>query len=187
MQVILRFSFFLLLLFSFSQAKAQGEAPVSLNWGGDYKGPNNSAATKIIGLTPGGFYVLRQKIVRNAGAKPRAWVEYYTRDMKLKRSEELDLKYKGKQRDFEDVILLGNELYLITSFNNSAKKQNFLFKQKISSKSLRVSSRLELIGQTEAKNKEVEGGFAFNISKELEKLPKSINVLIKNTALNLKE
>jgi hypothetical protein len=145
-------------------------APATLNWGDDYNEPNGTAATKIIGTTGEGFYVLRQRILNNPNAKPRAWVEYFTRDMKLKRSEEMELKYKGKQRDFEEVVLLNGRLYLLTSFNNTAKKRNYLFKQELSDRTLIPSKNLEMICETEAKNKEVEGTFDFKISKDSSKL-----------------
>ncbi len=145
-------------------------APATLNWGDEYNEPSGTTATKIIGTTAEGFYVLRQKILNNPNAKPRAWVEFFTRDMKLKRSEEMELKYKGKQRDFEEVVLLNGRLYLLTSFNNTAKKRNFLFKQELSDKTLIPSKNLEMICETEAKNKEVEGTFDFKISKDSSKL-----------------
>ena len=149
---------------------AQENPPALLTWGNDYTEPNNTFATKIIGITGDGFYLLRQKVLQNLNAKPRAWVEYYTKDMKLQRSEEMDLKYKGKQRDFEDLIMLGGNLYLLTSFNNTAKKRNYLFRQSISSKTLTPSKNLEMICETEARNKEVEGTFAIQLSKDSSRL-----------------
>jgi len=149
---------------------AQQAAPATLDWGNEYNEPNNTMASKIIGLTPDGFYVLRQKIMANPNARPKAWMEYFDRDMKLKKSQELDLKYKGKQRDFEEVIYLGGQLYLMTSFNNTAKKRNYLFKQQISTRSLEASKNLDMIADTEARNKEVEGSFGFQISKDSTKL-----------------
>jgi hypothetical protein len=157
------------LLFSL-ETIAQRQAPATLTWGNEYPEPANTMATKIIGITADGFYVLRQKIRDNPSAKPRAWVEHFSKDMKLQRSEELELKYKGKQRDFENVIYLGGQLYLLTSFNNSAKKKNYLFKQPISTKTLTPSRDLDMICETDARNKEAEGTFGFNISKDSTKL-----------------
>ncbi|HFA49613.1 MAG TPA: hypothetical protein ENJ95_11425, partial [Bacteroidetes bacterium] len=158
---------FLFLLFSFSfSLNAQKRAPASLEWGPEYNEPSNTFATKLIGLRPNGFYVLREKILSNPEARQRAWVEFYDREMNMKKRVEQELKYKGKKRDFEDVIFLGGQLYLLTSFNNSAKKKNYLFKQKISMKSLIPSKKLEMICETEARNKEVEGTFDFHISKD---------------------
>lgn len=150
----------------FSFLNAQTNAPGTLEWGNDYSEPSNTRSTKLIGIRPDGFYLLRQKVLNNPEAKPRAWVEFYDNDMNLKKSIEQELKYKGKQRDFEDVIYLKGELYLLTSFNNSAKKKNYLFKQKISSNSLVPSKNLDMICETDARNKEAEGSFGSHISKD---------------------
>lgn len=169
MQIPLKSLLTLLFLTAFTTIQAQQtqvEAPADLNWGHDYQEPGNTAATKIIGLKGDGFYMLRQKVLNNPEARPRAWVEYYDGEMKLKKSVEQNLKYKSKQRDFEDVLYFGGSLYLLTSFNNSAKKTNFLFKQKISSKSLLPSKKLDMICQTVARNKEAEGSFGTHISKD---------------------
>jgi hypothetical protein len=165
---------FLLLVFlgcfQFWILPAQTDQPGSLVWGNEYEEPGNTVATKFIGITPDGFYVLRQKVLQNANAKPRAWVEYFSKDMQLKRSEEMELKYKGKQLDFENVLMLGGQLYLLTSFNNTAKKRNYLFKQALSKKTLQPEKDLEMICETEARNKEVEGSFGFALSKDSAKL-----------------
>ena len=166
MYLIQKLLFNTLFICIFSFINAQSNAPGSLIWGKDYGEPNNTNATKIIGLTNDGFYMLRQKVLNNPEAKPRAWVEFYDNDMNLKKSIEQELKYKGKQRDFEDVVFLGGELYLLTSFNNSAKKKNYLFKQQISSKSLIPSKSLDMICETDARNQEAEGSFGNYVSTD---------------------
>ncbi|MEK7254001.1 MAG: hypothetical protein AAB316_04600 [Bacteroidota bacterium] len=142
----------------------------TLTWGNEYAEPAGTMATKIIGITSEGFYLLREKARENPGSKPRVWVESYSREMKLLRSEEMELKYKGKQRDFENVLFFGGQLYLLTSFNNAAKKRNYLFKQPLSLKTLLPGKDMDMICETEAPNKEREGTFAFAISKDSTKL-----------------
>ena len=162
--------FFALFLFGETLAMAQKDAPATLTWGNDNGEPGNTVATKVVGISSEGFYILRQKLLRNLNAKPKVWLEFFSRDMKLVRSEELDLKYKRKQRDFEDVLWFGNKLYLLTSFNNTAKKRNYLFKQELSPKTLLPGKTLDMICETEARNKEAEGSFAYSISKDSTKL-----------------
>jgi hypothetical protein len=151
-------------------ATAQTKIPAKLDWGPENAEPGNTMATKVIGIDPNGFYVLRQKVLRNPSAKEKVWIEHFNRDMKLIRSEEMDLKYKGKQRDFENVLFLGGKLYLLTSFNNTAKKRNYLFQQEVNTKNLVPEKSLEMVCETEARNKEVEGSFAYSISKDSSKL-----------------
>ena len=93
----------------------------NINWSAEYNEPNNSFLSDVIHSTQDGFYALR---IQGLGAKrdnPNIMVEYYDKaQMKLKKSAELDLKYKKKQRDFENVIMAGSNMYFLTSFNNQA-------------------------------------------------------------------
>ena len=145
---------------------AQSDLPAQVQWGPLSPEPNKSMVTKVVGLTPDGYYLLRQKVLQSPSAKPRAWVEFANKELKVVRSQELELKYKGKQRDFEDLLYFNGQLYLLTSFNNSAHKKNYLFVQKVSSRGLTTSKSLTMVAETEARNKEVEGSFAFEISKD---------------------
>lgn len=154
---------------SVSYSQMNSEA-ASLKWGANYNEPLNTQISKILAITPKGFYSLREKVLSNPNARPKIYLEYFTRDMKLIKSNVLDLKYKGKQRDFEDIIMLGGQLYLLTSYNNVAKKKNFLFKQPINMKTLTPSKNLKMILETEARNKEREGTFDYHISRDSSKM-----------------
>lgn len=148
------------------KSAAQVEIPFQLTWGGFQPETRNTLATKVVGLTPEGYYLLRQKILQSPSAKPRVWVDFATKDLKVMRSEELELKYKGKQRDFEDLLYYNNNLYLLTSFNNTSHKKNYLFLQTVNTRNLVANKSLKMIAETEAKNKEVEGSFAVQISED---------------------
>lgn len=166
-RIVRFFSIFSLLTFiGAANALAQPNLGARLDWGPDYRDPSNTMVTNLVGITPAGFYVLRQKVLQNPSAKQRAWLEYYSRDMKMQKTEELELKYKGKQRDFEQVLFLDKKLYLLTSFNNAVKKRNYMFKQEINSRTLAPSKDLDMIAETESRNKEVKGNFGFNLSKD---------------------
>ncbi len=170
-QYILKgFIFLAFFLFGEKLATAQTDLPAKLTWGPDNNEPGNTMATKVVGITPDGFYILRQKVLRNTNGKPKVWVEFFNRDMKLVRSEEMDLKYKRKPLEFENVVYFGGKLYLLTSFNNTAKKRNYLFKQDLNPKTLALGKSLDMICETEARNKEVKGTFAYSISKDSSKL-----------------
>ena len=133
---------------------AQEQTPQARNsnidWSAEYNEPNNSFLSKVVHYDAAGFYALR---IQNLGAKqnnPKVYLEYYEKQqMKLKKSAELDLKYRKKTRDFEDVIVVGNDMYLLTSFNNQAKKKNYLFAQKVSLTSMRPSQKLIKLAEVE--------------------------------------
>jgi len=94
----------------------------NINWSAEYNEPNNSFLSNVIHSTQDGFYALRIKGLGSKRDNPNILVEYYDKaQMKLKKSAELDLKFKKKQRDFENVIMAGSNMYFLTSFNNQAK------------------------------------------------------------------
>ena len=157
------------LFFAFSTAAQQDIIPAQIEWGPEYSEPNNTYISRIISRVPGGFLALRLKNPSAITAKERVWIEQYTDDMKLKRSEEIDLKYKKKIRDFEDVIAVGDKHYLLTSFNNLAKKKNYLFAQELSGR-LQPSRSLTLVGEIASKNKVKEGNFDTRLSQDSSKL-----------------
>ena len=142
--------------------------PAKAKWGEELTEPAGTRITKTVAINKEGFYMLRQKN-EGALANEQAFIEYYDREMQLRKSQQLELKYKGKRRDFEDVVMIGGELYLFTSFNNQAKKKNFLFYQKLSSR-LQPSRNLVMISEVEAPNKAKEGSFNLVISSDSSKV-----------------
>lgn len=160
---ILLLAFFMPLLGSAQPAGAPG----LLSWGEELKKPAGTAITKIIEANADGFHALRQK--EGGLGHDEAYVEYYDSNMKLRRSEKLDMKYKGKRRDFEDVMKIGGELYLFTSFNNAAQKKNYLFYQKLNRR-LQPSRELVKIGEIDARNKEQGGAFKLVLSRDSSKV-----------------
>lgn len=161
------FSFFLILSFSgFAQSELE---KTYMQWGKELKEPTGSYIAKIISTSPQGFYALRLK---SAGAlnKEQVFIEKYDSKMSLRRSEKLDLSYKNKDRDFEDLVMIGGQLYLLSSFNNEVKKKNYLFLQQINKKTLRLAKDFEMIGETESKDKFREGTFDLIHSQDTSKI-----------------
>lgn len=143
----------------------------NIDWSAEYSQPNNSFLSKIIHSDANGFYSLRVQGLGAKRTKPSIFVEYYEKGaMKLKKSVKLELKYKNKRRDFEDVIIAGGNMYFLTSFNNQAKKKNYLFAQKVNLKTLRPSQKLIKLAEVETKNLYQEGGFRHHISKDTSKI-----------------
>lgn len=165
-----KLSFFIVLIAWLTSAAAQEqELPAKINWGPEMAEPNSTYISKVIGNTADGFYALRRKNPSAIAARPRVWVEQYGNDMKLRRSEELDLRFKKKVRDFENVIMLGDKLWFLTSFNNLGKKKNYLFAQQLNTR-LQASNNLILMGEIDSKNKVKEGRFDTHISRDSSKL-----------------
>ena len=143
----------------------------TIDWSESYSEPNNSFLSKIIHSDQTGFYALRVQGLGNKQTKPNIFVEHYDKNkMRLKKSAELDLKFKNKRRDFEDVIVAGGNMYFLTSFNNQAKKKNYLFAQTVNKKTLRPSRKLQKISEVSTRNLYQEGGFRHDLSKDTSKI-----------------
>lgn len=144
--------------------QAQVDLPATIEWGEELREPNGTRIVKIISYGASGFYAVRLKTT-NAITGEQLYLESYDGNRKLKKAEKIDLRYKGKQRDFEDMVKVGGQLYLLTSYNNQSKKKNYLFYQKVSRR-LTVSKTLVKIGEIDTRNKLREGSFDLVISKD---------------------
>lgn len=165
MHYIFSICFLIILSSNIFAQPANVEPPATINWGQEVNEPAGSYISKMIALTESGFYALRQKQA-NGLSEAKVYIEQYDERERLKKSRELELKFKNKMREFEDVIMHGRELYFLTTFNNQAKKRNYLFKQKISKKSLQPTGSLDMIAEIGTKSRIKEGSFGFNQSRD---------------------
>lgn len=148
-----------------------GELPFHLRWGEELKEPKSTFLSKIITSNADHFFALREKQSKVPGEGPsKIFIEKYNKQMKLLKTKTIDMKYKGKKMEMEDVLVLNRELYLLSSFNNIGKRKNYLFAQKINPKTLTPSNKLLKIGEVNTKNKFQEGAFGFHISKDSSKI-----------------
>jgi hypothetical protein len=159
------------LLFITSQLVAQDEKAAEINWGKEHREPSGTFLSEIIPFGTNTFYGLREKIAKGMESnKEKIYIERYNEKMNIVKSKELVLKYKNKNLEYEGFIKVGGELYLLTSFNNQAKKKNYLFAQRVSKKSLTVSDKLVKIGEIDTRNIEQEGYFDHHISRDSSKI-----------------
>ncbi len=152
---------------------AQKDYSDKLYWGDELKEPANSYLAEILGSDASGFYALRKKTkggMLSADKPQKIYIEKYNEDMKLKKAQEIDLRYKKKKRDFEKMLFLNGQFYLMTSFNNKAHKANYLFVQSIRKKTLTLSKNFTKIAETPARDEYREGKFNFHISKDSSKV-----------------
>jgi hypothetical protein len=159
--------------FSYAQP---ADVPATIRWGEPVTEPSGSRITKTIAIDKEGFYMLRRK---EAGAisHEQVYVEFYDREMELKNSSKIDLKYKGKRRTFEDVVMIGGQLYLFTSYHNQAQKKNYLFYQRLSPR-LNPSKKLTKTAEIDTRNLSNTGAFNLVVSKD------SASVLLYNQLAN---
>lgn len=146
----------------------QNDLPATITWSEETDSPGNTTMEGVIATHAGGIYTLRRRY-GTGFSKSAAFVEWHDKDLKMKRSQELELKYEGKERDFERVILLNGQLYFFTSFANQAKKKNYLFYQTLSER-LVPSKKLTKISEVDAINKERKGAFNIETSRDSSKI-----------------
>lgn len=143
------------------------ELPAKLVWGKEIREPSGTFTSKIVGTDASGFYTLRQKTqVSSSVNNPKIYVEYYSNRMTLRKSKEISLKYKNKKREFENLLKVGDQLFLITSFNNQKQEKNYLFVQTINEKNLQARDDLRKIAEIPTKNAFKIGSYGFHLSRD---------------------
>jgi hypothetical protein len=142
-----------------------------IQWSKEYEEPANSNLQKVIGTEGGGFYALRihQKGVLGTGSI-NAIIEYYDASMKMLRSKELDLEYKGKDRFLKDVVMLQGKLWLLSYFYNEKHEKTYLFAQRINNQTLTMSRDIMMISEQDETNKERQDVFSYGISRDSSKI-----------------
>lgn len=121
------------------------ETAPSLSWGPPYKAEGNSTLDKVVGFTPEDIFFLRVKQSGAFSNHDKIYMERYSRDLKLKHSEEIVLQYDKTDVQLEDVLFLNNQLFLLTSYANQSHEKVYLFMQKLSDKQMRPTGKAEKI------------------------------------------
>jgi hypothetical protein len=173
----MRFGLFLILSSLYVTISAQqvsdedNRTPARVMWSDEYQEPANSEIQKIIATEGGGFYTLRQHLsgVFNGG-KQKPIIEFYNSNMKLVRSRELDLEYKGKDRLLKDVMMVGGRLWALTYFYNEKHGKTYLFAQEINKNTLNLVKDMVKIGEQEESNRDRQDVFSVSQSRDSSKV-----------------
>ena len=101
----------------------------------------------------------------------KAILEYFDQNMRLRRTAEVDLRYKDKPRMLKDVVAMdGGKLYLLTYFYNKKLEKTFLFAQRINTSSFTLSSEITKIAEWDGDNASGEDVFRYQTSRDSSKL-----------------
>ncbi|MFM2267716.1 MAG: hypothetical protein RL757_1157 [Bacteroidota bacterium] len=150
-------------------------ARTRVKWGDTYETRSGTNISKIVMTQNGGFYVLRTKAPSGfrlgGGGSTKVVMEYYDQNMRLKKGRELELEYKGKDREFKDVIATNDgKMYLLTHFYNQKQQITYLFAQQIDNENLTLSDKIEKIAEQEGKNKDKLDLFGYTLSPDSSKI-----------------
>jgi hypothetical protein len=147
-------------------------APGKLELSSPYKMPGKSEEMQVVGLTGNEIILFRKRNVTAFTTKTKIHLERYDRsDMDLKNAQEIVLRSGRQNLNFEKLLYLKGDLWLFSSFNNQAQEKNFLFKQKVSARSLTPSNRIEKMLEGPAyRDDPTERTFDFVLSKDSSKV-----------------
>jgi hypothetical protein len=158
----------LVCLSSFTAWGQRADLPAKITWGQELKEPNNTYLDKVVSANSNGMITIRHKSSL-LETIPKIYIEQYDKKMNIKRSEKIALGYDGKKLDFEDVLNLNGQLYLLTSYYNKAKETKFLFYQTLS-KRFTPSRKLNKIAEINTGSWLREGSYDIEISKDSSKV-----------------
>lgn len=173
----MRFGLLLILSSLFLTTHAQQVAdedkrtPAKVVWSEEYQEPANSEIQKIVATEGGGFYALRMHkggVLGGGAQKPI--IEYYNGRMKLVRSRELDLEYKGKERFLKDVVMVGGRLWVLSYFYNEKHEKTYLFAQEVNKNTLNLVKDMVKIGEQDETNREKQDVFSLAQSRDSSKI-----------------
>ncbi|MCB9283108.1 MAG: hypothetical protein H6563_03460 [Lewinellaceae bacterium] len=142
------------------------ETAPSLSWGPPYKAEGNSTLDKVVGFTPEDIFFLRVKQSGAFSNHDKIYMERYSRDLKLKHSEEIVLQYDKTDVQLEDVLFLNNQLFLLTSYANQSHEKVYLFMQKLSDKQMRPTGKAEKIVEGPLRRNQYGRTFDFQLSSD---------------------
>ncbi len=157
-------SFFVILAMWNTEIFAQRTTPhANVYWGEETKEPPKSRIINVLGADANGYYAVR--LQGRSGNEP--YLEYYNHKNKLKKSKEIDVRYKGQRRNFKDIIFFNGKNYLLTTFTNTQKKTKYLFIQDIDTKSFDTKeTNIRKIGEVPSRVLFETGSFDYRISED---------------------
>jgi hypothetical protein len=161
--------YFLSILVCFGVADLTAQEP-TVELSADYKIPKSTILESILTSDRENIYLLRKDYSGMGRQLRSVIIESYDRtSLKLKKAIDIDLKYNKKLRTFHQIFMVKDNMFLITSFFNSAKDKNFLFAQKLNSQFV-PSDNLILIGEIDSRNEAQTGDFLFDHSLDTSKI-----------------
>jgi hypothetical protein len=155
-----------------AQSTSRIRTDSKVNWAKPLEEPSNTDIQKIIATEAYGIYALRLKQSTTLSNKNnvKAIVEYYDASMKLVRQKELSLEFKGKNRNFKDVVMLQGKLWLLSYFYNEKQEKTYLFAQRIDNQTLTLDKELIKISEQDETNRERQDVFSHAISRDSSKI-----------------
>lgn len=150
-----------MLLFVVSTMSAQGKlGPISITYGEEIK-EDKEKIVRIAGEINGKIYTLAKK-----GKKKYLLKMFSSDNMAVIGKQEVEFaEYKGKDLTFEEIIVIGNNLYAFGSLYDRKAKENHLLGFPISADG-KISNKGKVLFKTKVTKKRERGAFYFKDSPD---------------------
>jgi hypothetical protein len=152
-----------------SQSYSQvSKAPVKLDLSEEMKEPSNSSIYDFLGEDESNYYLLRFKGSSGfygIGSGEGYILESYDKQLHFKVRRELDVPLSGKDAIVDNVLYLGNTIYLFTVDNDKKSGTSKLYYQTIDKKTLLASGTPRLLVSIPYESKRTSGSFSYAISR----------------------
>lgn len=158
---------------------------VEITWGEESTGSRRSTLSEIVGHDESGFYALYVEAKGSAytGFKSAYSLGHFDNDVQPINTVALDIGKGRSARTFEDVLQVGESLYLFTSMEDKKSRMNRLYIQEIDKKTLLPDDAREITSIDYSEfNRNRIGGFDFAYSPDSTKMLIYSNFPFKNRA-----
>ena len=131
----------------------------SLKWGSVLKIDKKSLFQDVLAHDETGSYILK------TGKKGKS-IEKLNNSMMVENSMTLPLAYQKKEMDLEGLIYYNDKIIMLSSFNDSKLKKNFLFYQVINPSSLTLDGSIRNVGEIAYDKRRFQGAFGFDVAAD---------------------
>ena len=145
---------------------------VDITWGEKYKASKRTTLSDVVGYDATGIYAVKTISKGLYGLNSYIALEHYDNNMDQSKSVEIELKHNKKNHELEYVLQFHGGLYLFTSYKDQKQKQNFLYVQRINTKSLKPEGEPREIASInyEGERKSNSGSFDYSLSSDSTKM-----------------
>ncbi|MCO4806498.1 MAG: hypothetical protein KC456_07885 [Flavobacteriales bacterium] len=134
------------LLISFGYQAQTKSSKVEVIWGPEFKTPGNSYQKNVVLQDESGLYNL---IVETSLLSRTNYLQKFTPDLKLIRSEPQSFRTLGSYAVLESMFGMNNQIYAFTSRKSTADKTYSLFSDRIDKESLKPDNFAETIAEVD--------------------------------------
>jgi len=143
-----------------------------IEWGPEFKQDPNVLSI-MAGMTSEGFYtfnILSTQTTTGKVVQKYVKLQAFSNDMLQTNEGQIKLKYKGENRSFERFLLLNNQLFMFTSYQEKKARRQVLLVETIDLNTLSSQGEPTEITSMTLPEKKSLGAFQISISKDSSKV-----------------